>query len=172
MEKNKTINKNLYTVIEKTGETDLSYYNKTIKNKKIIIVKSNFHNEITSSIVFNFLNSLSPNLTNTVGVVEAPGSFEIPFFIKKILKKYEPSIILAVGCIIKGDTKHNEYLASTVINALRNLSIEFTTPVINGVLTTENIQQAIDRAGIKYKKGHEFAANIELIINQLQKLDK
>mgnify|MGYP003956007925 FL=1 len=88
------------------------------------------------------------------------------------MQKYNPDIVLAIGCIIKGDTKHNEYLASTIINALKNLSLEFTTPIINGVLTTENTQQAIDRAGKKYRKGCEFASNAELMINQLQKLDK
>ena len=172
MERNKTVNKNLYTIIAKTGEIDLSSYNKILLDKKIIIVKSNFHNEITLSIAFDFLNSLPDDLRNVTGVIEVPGSFEIPLIIKKILQKYNPDIVLAIGCIIKGDTKHNEYLASTIINALRNLSLEFTTPIINGVLTTENTQQAIDRAGKKYRKGCEFASNAELMINQLQKLDK
>jgi 6,7-dimethyl-8-ribityllumazine synthase len=172
MERNKTVNKNLYTILAKTGEIDLSSYNKTLLDKKIIIIKSNFHNEITLSVVFDFLNSLPDDLRNATGVIEVPGSFETPLVIKKILQKYNPDIILAVGCIIKGDTKHNEYLASTIINALNNLSLEFTTPIINGVLTTDNIQQAIDRAGKKYRKGCEFASNAELMINQLKKLDK
>ena len=171
MKKTKTIDKNLYTILERTGETDLSAYSETLLNKKIIIVKSKFHNEITSSIVFDFLNSLPKNLINIVGIIETPGSFEIPLIIKKILQEHKPDIILATGCIIKGETKHNDYLASTVINALRNLSLEFTIPIINGVLTTENTQQAIDRAGKKYRKGCEFASNAELMIKQFHKLN-
>ena len=64
-----------------------------------------------------------------------------------------------MGCIVKGDTKHDEYLSSTVINGLRNLSLEYKIPVINGILTTDTIQQAIDRAGKKYDKGRDFASS-------------
>ena len=74
-----------------------------------------------------------------------------------ILSKHKPDIILALGCIIKGDTKHDEYLSSSVINGLRNLSLEFEKPIINGVLTTNTEQQAIDRAGVELSKGSEYA---------------
>ena len=74
-----------------------------------------------------------------------------------IIEKYKPKQILALGCIVKGDTKHDEYLSSTVINGLRNLSLEYKIPVINGILTTDTMQQAIDRAGKKYDKGRDFS---------------
>ena len=82
-----------------------------------------------------------------------------------ILNKYKPDIILALGCIIKGDTKHDEYLSSSVINGLSTLSLEFEKPVINGVLTTNTEQQAIDRAGVKLRKGAEYAETRKSLLN-------
>ena len=72
--------------------------------------------------------------------------------------------------VSKGNTKHNEYLSSTVINGLRNLSLEYKIPVINGILTTDTIQQAINRAGTKYDKGRDFAdssVSMHKIINKI-----
>ena len=64
---------------------------------------------------------------------------------------------MTIGCIIKGDTKHYDFLSSSVTNALMNLTVETKTPILNGVLTVENNSQAIERAGSKLNKGKEFA---------------
>ena len=128
------------------------------KGIPLIIVSTLYHKEITGSMVTSFLESANfDNDSDTYAIVEVPGAFELPLIIKIILEKYIPKQVLALGCIIKGETNHDEYLASTVINGLRNLSLEYKTPVINGVLTTNTLQQAIDRAGKKYNKGKDFA---------------
>ena len=75
--------------------------------------------------------------------------------IAKYINSYDAFI--ALGCIIKGETKHYEFLAATVMNALRNISFETDTPIINGVLTTETIEQAVARAGKELNKGKDFA---------------
>ena len=134
-----------------------------LTNKKTIIVSTSYHKYITGSMATDFMSHSEENISN-IGFIESPGAFELPLIIKMILSKYEPDIILALGCIIKGDTKHDEYLSSSVINGLRNLGLEFEKPIINGVLTTDTEQQAIDRAGLKLSKGSEYAKTRESLL--------
>ena len=153
----KTDNKSidLYDHPEKYYKDDYSNLLK-LTNKKTIIVSTSYHKYITGSMATDFINHSEENISN-IGFIESPGAFELPLIIKMILSKHKPDIILALGCIIKGDTKHDEYLSSSVINGLRNLSLEFEKPIINGVLTTNTEQQAIDRAGVELSKGSEYA---------------
>ena len=78
---------------------------------------------------------------------------------------------LVIGCIVKGESQHYEFLASTTINAIRNVAFENNIPVLNGVLTVESDQQAIDRAGKKLNKGAEYADASLDILNFLKKFD-
>ena len=146
---------------------------KSLNKKSIFIIKSLYHNDITSSIAYDFIDNLKPPQRKELGLIEAPGTFEIPFMIKILLEKIKskkltgPITILAIGCVIKGETKHDEYIASTVINALRNLSLEYKTPIINGIITTLDMSQAKERAGTKYSKGKDFANSLNIIRNSL-----
>ena len=85
--------------------------------------------------------------------------------------QYNQKVCLIVGCIIKGETQHYEFLSSTVTNAIRNVSFRNETPILNGILTVENEQQAIDRASKKMDKGSEFAITSLEIINFINKFD-
>ena len=161
----KTDNKN----IELYDHPEIYYkddYSEILKltNKKTIIVSTSYHKHITGSMATDFISHSGENISK-IGFIESPGAFELPLIIKMILNKYKPDIILALGCIIKGDTKHDEYLSSSVINGLRNLSLEFEKPIINGVLTTNTEQQAIDRAGVKLSKGAEYAKVRESLLS-------
>ena len=147
-----------------------------LSESKTIIISTSYHKEITGSMAYSFIKhsydppSIMVSYAGDIGFIEAPGAFEIPLVAKLIIEKFRPKQILALGCIVKGDTKHNEYLSSTVINGLRNLSLEYKIPVINGILTTDTIQQAINRAGIKYDKGRDFAdssVSMHKIINKI-----
>jgi 6,7-dimethyl-8-ribityllumazine synthase len=142
-----------------------------LENKKTIIVSTSYHKYITGSMATDFIDHSGESISN-IGFIESPGAFELPLIIKIVLEKYKPEIILALGCIIKGDTSHDEYLSSSVINGLRNLSLEFEKPVINGVLTTNTEQQAIDRAGIKFNKGSEYAKAREDLLNIFRTINK
>jgi 6,7-dimethyl-8-ribityllumazine synthase len=88
----------------------------------------------------------------------------------RIINKYNPKITLVIGCIVKGDTKHYDFLSTTVTNAISTLSIETGIPILNGVLTVENKQQAVDRAGAKLDKGCEYANATIQILDLLEKL--
>ena len=153
-----------------------SYSVKSLKGKEIIICKSEYHNDITESIVYDIINNLSSKQKKSLAIINVPGTFEIPFCIKLILDKFakktgtNPLIIIAVGCVIKGETKHDEYISSTVINAIRNLSLEYKIPILNGIITTLNKKQAIDRAGTKYSKGSDLADALNSLVEIIDKI--
>ena len=147
-----------------------------LSESKTIIISTSYHKEITGSMAYSFIKhsydppSIMESYIGDIGFIEAPGAFEVPLVAKLIIEKFRPKQILALGCIVKGDTKHNEYLSSTVINGLRNLSLEYKIPEINGILTTDTIQQAINTAGTKYDKGRDFAdssVSMHKIINKI-----
>ena len=145
-----------------------------LHEKRTIIVSTSYHKEITGSMAYSFMmnHGTEEGMHGLlIGFIEVPGAFEIPLTAKLIIEKYKPKQVLALGCIIKGSTKHNEYLSSTVINGLRNLSLEYKIPIINGVLTTDTLQQAIDRAGEIYDKGKDFANSSNSMFNILDKLN-
>ena len=175
MEKNKIHSEDLYPHPSSLDE-DIYSSLCDLSESKTIIISTSYHREITGSMAYSFIKhsydspSIEVSNVGVIGFIEAPGAFEVPLIAKLIIEKYKPKQILALGCIIKGDTKHNEYLSSTVINGLRNLSLEYKIPVINGILTTDTMQQAIDRAGKKYDKGRDFAnssVTMHEIINQI-----
>ena len=137
----------------------LEFQKKSNKNLDIAILYSDYNLSINQSLANGFLNELSDKNYhgNSVYLKVPGGAFEIPVFCKRIIHRHRPLIVLTIGCIIKGDTKHYDFLSSSVTNALMNLSVETKTPILNGVLTVENNSQAIERAGSKLNKGKEFA---------------
>ena len=130
------------------------------KGSQILILKSQYNNLLTTSICNGVLNELIVLGINQsmIRVKTIPGgAFELPLAAKRFITQIKPEIVIVIGCIIKGETKHYEFLASIVMNALRNISFETDTPIINGVLTTETIEQAVSRAGKELNKGKDFA---------------
>tara|TARA_B100001564_G_C20519925_1_gene614670 strand:+ start:209 stop:727 length:519 start_codon:yes stop_codon:yes gene_type:complete len=140
-----------------------------LNKKNIIIISTTYHKKITGSMAYSYIKN---STLNSIGFIEVSGAFEIPLATKLIIEKFRPMQVLALGCVIKGETKHDEYLSSTVINGLRNLSLEYKIPVINGILTTNNIQQAVDRAGKKYDKGKGFFDSSILMHEVIAKINK
>ena len=87
-----------------------------------------------------------------------PGTFELPFAAKKLAQSHHLAGVICIGCVIKGETDHDVYINTSVANALQNLNIQFDIPFLFGVLTPNNEQQALDRAGGKHgNKGIEAA---------------
>ena len=154
---------------------DLNNTKNVSSNKEfdIFVFYSDYNISINQSLLYGYLNCLKTNrFEGLVGILKVPGgAFELPLLTSKIIKKYKPKICLVVGCIIKGETQHYEFLSSTVINAIRNVSFENETPILNGILTVDNEQQAIDRAGKKMNKGSEFASVSLEIISFINKFD-
>ena len=138
--------------------------------KKVLIIIANYYNNIS--------NNLSEGAQATLdmakikySIKEVPGIFEIPVVISKNIKKYDAFI--ALGCVIKGETPHFDYISKTTFDGLMKLSIENIKPIGNGIITALNKDQAIARCGsydvedhIKNGKGEEAANAVIAVLSK------
>lgn len=137
------------------------------KNIKVGIVVSRFNEFITSKLLSGAVDTLVRHDVNIndISVAWVPGAFEIPLIAKKMMstKKYDG--IITLGCVIRGATTHYDYVCNEVAKGVASVGLNSDAPIIFGVLTTENIEQAIERAGTKAgNKGSEAAISlIEMI---------
>ena len=134
--------------------------------KKICIVASKYYEDIINMLVSganDVLNNHKKKIKTKI--IYVPGVFEIPYAISTNLKKYDAFI--ALGCVIKGETPHFDFISKSSIDAIMKLSIESKKPIGNGILTCLNKDQAIERADkLNKNKGKEAAnAAIELLIS-------
>ena len=138
--------------------------------KKILIVNANYYNEITNKLV-NASKKTIKSKKFKVFLVNVPGIFEVPIIIRKNIKKYDGFI--AVGCVIKGETPHFNLICNTSFDAIMKLSIEYSKPIGNGIITALNKRQAFQRCGIlksnKNNKGIEAAKAVIAILNNATK---
>ena len=135
---------------------------------KICIIVSNFYPRISKQLLNGALLKLKKNKITNFKTVMVPGTYEIPVVISNLTKKYDGFIVL--GCIIKGQTLHFDYLCKSVFNALTNLSIKSKIPIGNGILTCKNKKQAFERADSKKKdKGGEAAKALISVLKIIKK---
>ena len=129
--------------------------------KKILIVVANYYKEISSSLLNSAEGTISSKyLTVVKKVVNVPGVFEIPVVISKNIKKYDAFI--ALGCVIKGETPHFDFISNATTQAIMNLSVNSKKPIGNGIITCLNMKQAKARG----KKGKEAAEAIISVLSQ------
>ncbi len=129
------------------------------KNDRFCIVVSRFNEFIGSKLLSGAKDAFIRHGAEdkNIDIVWVPGAFEIPLAAKKAAKKGYAAIV-TLGAVIKGSTSHYDYVCAEVSKGVAHVSLETETPVIFGVLTTENIEQAIERAGTKAgNKGSEAA---------------
>ena len=121
------------------------------KGLKFAIVASRVNELVTNLLLEGAKATLKRHgaSENNIDVIMVPGSFELPFTVQKAAKTKKYSAIIAIGAIIKGQTSHYDFLSSQVTNDLSRVSLDTGVPVTLGVLTTETVEQAIDRAGVK-----------------------
>tara|TARA_B100000965_G_scaffold266550_1_gene225214 strand:- start:409 stop:789 length:381 start_codon:yes stop_codon:yes gene_type:complete len=125
--------------------------------KKILIVIADYYEDISSSL----LKSAKNNLNNfSINVIRVPGVFEIPITISKNIKKYDAFV--ALGCVIKGETPHFNFISSASAQAIMNISVSSKKPIGNGIITCLNMKQAKARA----KKGKEAAKAVISVLSQ------
>ncbi len=129
------------------------------KNLKIGIVVSKWNKKITNNLLKETIQTLTKYgvKESNISKTEVPGSFELIFASKKIGQKKNIDVVITIGCIIKGETPHFEYISNSVATGIKDLNLLLKKPVIFGVLTTKNIKQAINRSSGKTNKGQEFA---------------
>ena len=126
--------------------------------KKILIVVANYYKDISKGLLSSS-KRLIPK-SSYVKIIEVPGVFEIPITITKNIKKYDAFI--ALGCIIKGQTPHFDFISQTSINAIMNLSVDNKKPIGNGIITCLNIKQA----KVRKKKGAEATKAVLSVLTQ------
>ena len=123
----------------------------TVTNEKFCIIVSRFNEFICSKLLSGALDELKRHGVNeeNIDVVWCPGAFEIPLVAKKCAKSGKYNSIITLGAVIKGSTSHYDYVCAEVSKGVASVSLETGIPVIFGVLTTENLERAIERAGTK-----------------------
>ncbi len=149
-----------------------------IKGKKFGIVVADWHQNITHALYEGCFDTLIKHGAeeDDIITIQVPGTFELPAGARILGQSKKLDAVVCIGCVIKGETTHNEYINMSVASGLQNLSIATGVPHIFGVLTPNDEQQAIDRAGGKYgNKGVEAAVTairMTLIADELTKEKK
>ena len=126
--------------------------------KKILIVIADYYKDIAKGLLRSAKEVLPKS--SLIKVISVPGAFEIPVTISKNIKKYDA--FLALGCVIKGETPHFDFISHTSTEAIMKLSIENKKPIGNGIITCLNMSQAIARK----KKGREAAQAVISVLSQ------
>lgn len=121
------------------------------KNKKYAIVASRFNELITTKLLEGSIDALTRHgvKENEIEVYWVPGAFEIAYLADRLAKSKKYNAVICVGAVIKGSTSHFDLVAESVARNVAQVSIATGVPVIFGVITTENVEQAIERAGTK-----------------------
>ena len=127
-------------------------------NKKILIVNANYYQDVSSGLLKSALKLTLKKFK--IKIINVTGVFEIPVTISKNLKKFDAFI--ALGCVIKGQTPHFDFISQASTNAIMKLSIESKKPIGNGIITCLNMKQALARK----KKGAEAANAILSVLSQ------
>ncbi len=141
---------------------------------KVGIVVSRFNDFITSKLLSGAEDALLRHNVNPddIHVAWVPGAFEIPLIASKMAKSGKYDAVIALGAVIRGSTTHYDYVCSEVSKGCANVSLNSDIPVMFGVLTTENIEQAIERAGSKAgNKGSECAVGAIEMVNLIRELE-
>ena len=128
--------------------------------KKILIVVADYYKDIASNLINSAKLYLKNKSSLSINFVRVPGVFEIPITISKNIKKYDAFISL--GCVIKGETPHFDFISKSTTNAIMNLSISSKKPIGNGIITCLNMKQAKARG----KKGKEAAHAVFSVLSQ------
>jgi 6,7-dimethyl-8-ribityllumazine synthase len=146
-----------------------------VKESCIAIIVSKWNEEITGALAEGCVKTLKQSGVKgkNITVIDVPGSFELPSAAKMMVENKKVDAVICLGCIIKGETRHDEYIAQAVAKGIMDLNLRYNIPFIFGVLTCDTMEQAQDRAGGKLgNKGVEAAATaIEMIAvrNSLRK---
>lgn len=139
---------------------------------KVAIVVSRFNEFITSKLLSGALDGLIRHGVDEkkIDVIWVPGAFEIPLMSKVLAKREEYIGVIALGAVIRGNTSHYDYVCNEVTKGVASVSLELEKPIIFGVVTTENIEQAIERSGTKSgNKGFDSALTLVEMLNVLEK---
>ena len=144
------------------------------KDLKIAVVVSRFNDFITTRLLDGAKDTLIRHEVEdtNIDVAYVPGAFEIPLVAKKLAQKGEYDAVITLGCVIRGATSHYDYVCNEVAKGVSKANDISDAPVIFGVLTTESIEQAVERAGTKAgNKGSEAAVSAIEMANLIKQIN-
>ena len=142
---------------------------------RIGIVAARFNEFIVGKLVAGALDGLKRHEVDEdrIDIAWVPGAFEIPLICQKMVKSGKYDAIIALGAVIRGSTTHYDYVCSEVSKGIANVALNADIPVMFGVLTTENIEQAIERAGSKAgNKGYDCALGALEMVNLIREIEE
>lgn len=143
------------------------------KDLKVAIVVSRFNDFITGRLLEGAKDTLIRHDVNedNIDVAFVPGAFEIPLVAKKLASSGNYDAVITLGCVIRGATSHYDYVCNEVAKGVSKVNDQTNVPVIFGILTTESIEQAVERAGTKAgNKGAEAAVSVIEMANLLKSI--
>ncbi|HDJ2889640.1 TPA: 6,7-dimethyl-8-ribityllumazine synthase [Staphylococcus aureus] len=143
------------------------------KDLKVAIVVSRFNDFITGRLLEGAKDTLIRHDVNedNIDVAFVPGAFEIPLVAKKLASSGNYDVVITLGCVIRGATSHYDYVCNEVAKGVSKVNDQTNVPVIFGILTTESIEQAVERAGTKAgNKGAEAAVSAIEMANLLKSI--
>lgn len=135
---------------------------------RVAIVASRWNDFIVSRLIGGAVDALERlgASSDAITIIRVPGSFELPMAAKRAAMSDEYDAVVCLGVVIRGETSHNEYIAAEVIKGIANVSLETNLPIALGVVTADNLEQAIDRAGAKSgNKGFDAAMTAVELVN-------
>lgn len=141
---------------------------------KFAIIVGRFNEFISSKLLSGAIDGLNRHgaKEEDIEIIWVPGAFEIPLIAKKLAKSNKYDAIICIGAVIRGSTPHFEYVSNEVSKGIANVSLSTEIPIIFGVLTTDNIEQAIERAGTKNgNKGYDAAITAIEMANLLKNIE-
>ncbi|MCL2295293.1 MAG: 6,7-dimethyl-8-ribityllumazine synthase [Spirochaetes bacterium] len=144
------------------------------KGVRVGIVAARFNELIVSKLIEGALDALRRHDANEddISIAWVPGAFEIPTVASKMVKSGKYDVVICLGAVIRGSTTHYDYVCSEVSKGIASISLNSGVPVIFGIVTTENIEQAIERAGTKSgNKGFDAALSALEMVSLLKSLE-
>ncbi|NUQ82732.1 MAG: 6,7-dimethyl-8-ribityllumazine synthase [Bacteroidetes bacterium] len=147
----------------------------SVKGKKFAIVASRFNNDLCEELIAGATETLAAHgvTPDSVTIHRCPGAFEIPMLAFKVIDETEVDAVICLGAVVKGDTPHFDFVAGSCASGIMQVAIETGIPVIFGVLTTNNDEQAWERADRKrMNKGGESALTAMEMADSFSKLER
>jgi 6,7-dimethyl-8-ribityllumazine synthase len=135
---------------------------------RVAVIASRWNDFIVSRLIGGAVDALERlgASSDAITIIRVPGSFELPMAAKRAALSDEYDAVVCLGVVIRGETSHNEYIAAEVIKGIANVSLETNLPITLGVVTADNLEQAIDRAGAKSgNKGFDAAMTAVELVN-------
>ncbi|MDD2894329.1 MAG: 6,7-dimethyl-8-ribityllumazine synthase [Halothiobacillaceae bacterium] len=146
----------------------------TIEAGRFVILVTRFNGFICESLLAGALDGLKRHgvKDENIRIVRVPGAYELPLVAQKVAARADCDAIIALGAVIRGSTAHFDYVAGEAAKGLSSVGLDFGLPVVFGVLTTDTIEQAIERAGTKAgNKGFESAMTAIEMVNLLDQIE-